>query len=103
MIQLGEACLDLVFEEDREKVQLACQLLSLASISENDYNAQLGCYANTRILSYNATVIRYMKHGRIVLVIPHSDLPENLTVKLISSSSWRPSTNRSYGWQSILL
>jgi len=34
-----------VFEEDREKVQLASQLLSLASISKNDYNAQLGCYA----------------------------------------------------------
>lgn len=38
---------DLVFEEDREKVQLASQLLSLASISRNDFNAQLGCYANS--------------------------------------------------------
>lgn len=38
---------DLVFEEDREKVQVASQLLSLAAISKNDYNAQLWCYANT--------------------------------------------------------
>src|SRR2546426_7544229 len=43
---------NLVRDGDWERVQVAAQLLSLATISKNDYFAQLGCYANTTQMQF---------------------------------------------------